>query len=52
MSAVGFLCYISLLWYIVVFSRVFVLCHLLIIDNLLQVVSSQSEFGRGPGASA
>ncbi len=41
MSAVGFLCYISIFFGM-----------LLISNNLLQVVSAQSELGGGPGTSA
>jgi hypothetical protein len=35
-----------------VLSCGFLFRELLIFNNLLQVVSSQSELGRGPGASA
>ncbi len=52
MSAVGILCYIIFVGSFVVFSRGFLFYKLLIFNNLLQVVSSQSELGRGPGASA
>ncbi len=47
-----FVLYFDFLWYIVVFSRVFVFCQLLISNNLLQMVSAQSELGGGPGTSA
>ncbi len=47
-----FVLYFAFLWYIVVFSRVFVFYQLLIFNNLLQVVSAQSELGGGPGTSA
>ncbi len=43
MSAVGFLCYIF---------RMSSVNLLLTFNNLLQVVSAQSELGGGPGTSA
>jgi hypothetical protein len=53
MSTVGFLCYIYIFFgRFVVLSRGFLFCKLLNFNNLLQVVPSQSELGRGPGASA
>ncbi len=54
MSAVGILAlYISIFFgRFVVLSRGFLFCKLLIFNNLLQVVSAQSELGGGPGASA
>ncbi len=54
MSAVGFLCYIFRFSSVnLLFFRA-VLCFekLLIFNNLLQVVSAQSELGGGSGTSA
>jgi hypothetical protein len=47
-SAVGILCYI----FVGSFFRGFLFYKVLIVNNLLQVVSSQSELRGGPGASA
>ncbi len=53
MSAVGnFLCYIFFVGSFVAFFGGFLFYESLIVNNLLQVVSAQSELGGGSGASA
>ena len=54
MSTVGIFVLYILLFFgrLVVLSRGFLFCKLLIFNNLLQVVPAQSELGGGPGTSA